>query len=96
MKVFEWDLDPPEAGRLHEALRTGSKFSEDPDDFHTATAGGFCCIAVSEYLRRFGTPRIDVSSRYFWPHKLAQHLWSQSPDRVRVYERGEAVKVYEP
>ena len=94
MKVFEWDLDPLESARLHEALHVGSRFSKDPDDFQTETSGGFCCIAVSEYLRRFAAPRIAVTSRYFWPHKLAQHLWSQAPDCVRVYEKGAPVRLY--
>ena len=94
MKVFEWSVSSDQAKSLRDALIAGSRPPAVPGAFQTATAGGFCCIAVSEFLQRFGGPSIVVPTRMFWPHNLADHLWSQSPDRVVVFEAGGAVVAY--
>jgi len=35
-----------------------------------------------------------VEKRYFWPHNLAEHLWTQSPDRVVIFYNHSPDRVY--
>ena len=93
MKVFEWDLTRHDAERLHTEILKGCN---NPGAFKTQTMGGFCNIAVCDYLQRFAKPRIDIPEKMIWPNSLAEHLWTQRPNRVLVFEANKSMLIYEP
>ncbi len=81
--VFEWDITPHHAARMQQALLRGAEGSGGR--LNTRRRPGFCGFAVSDFLRHFGPPRIDINWSYFWPDSLAKRLWTQHPDRVLRY-----------
>lgn len=94
MEVFQWSIIPDQARRLHTILLTRHD-PDDPAQLFEPDAGGLeCCKRVSEFLSRFADDRPAVSTRYFWPHKLGEHLWTQQPDRVIVYRKEGPNMVY--
>lgn len=94
MEVFEWSLDADQAHRLHTILLT----RHDPEDrmqvFEPDAGGLECCLRTCEFLDRFAEGKPAVPARYFWPHELGQHLWTQSPDRVMVYRKDGESMIY--
>ncbi len=85
MEVFQWSLSPEQANRLH-AILIDRQDPADPTQSFEPDAGGLqCCKKVCEYLIRFADNNPAVKDKMFWPHKLAEHLWTQSPDRVLIY-----------
>ncbi len=92
MKVFEWDLTRDDAERLHAELLNGR---DDAGEFKTQTMGGFCNVAVCDYLQRFAGQRVDMPGKMIWPNSLAEHLWTQRPNRVLVFEVKQPTVVYE-
>jgi hypothetical protein len=87
VEMFEWSLKADQARRLHAILLTHED-PRDPSQTFEPDAGGLqCSKRVSEFLSRFADGRPDVPDRYFWPHNLGEHLWTQSPDRVVVFRR---------
>ncbi len=95
MEVFQWSIQADQARRLHTILLT----RYDPDDpaqkFEPDAGGLECCKRVCEFLSRFADGKPAVPTRYFWPHKLGEHLWTQQPDRVMVFRNKGQDRVYE-
>jgi hypothetical protein len=94
MEVFQWTLDAEHAQRLHTILLSRHD-PADPSQVFEPDAGGLeCCKRVCEFLSRFAGDRPAVPVRYFWPHKLGEHLWTQQPDRVMVFRRDGESQAY--
>jgi hypothetical protein len=94
MEVFQWSLDTPQARRLH-AVLTDYQDPANPTETFEPDGGGLqCSKKVSEYLMRFAGDRPRVQTQWFWPHKLAERLWTQSPDHVWVFRRDGPAYVY--
>lgn len=88
--VFEWDLDPPQARAMRDALLDGAANGRSAEEFQTVRTPGLCVLAVCDFLRTYGPPHISPKlRRNFLPNTLALQLWRQDPDRVLRYE-GEA------
>lgn len=96
MAVFEFDLSRAEAVELYEALVAGADGRASERSFTTERLGGECALAVSDFLEQFQAERVPIGRRYFWPHDLADALWSCEPDRVHVFRRGERASTYHP
>jgi len=94
VEVFEWDLETEYAGKLYKILTQGTDENHPAGRFYTQSIGLMCSIAVSDFLNRFATELMDVPETFFWPHRLAQVLYTQSPDRVLVFRRREQPMVY--
>ncbi len=85
MEVFQWSLNTDQANRLH-AILLNYHDPNDPSQLFEPDAGGLqCSTRVSEFLMRFTNDRPNVPTKMFWPHKLAEHLWTQNPDSVTVF-----------
>ncbi len=95
MEVFEWDLETEVAHELYDVLFNGTDKNHPAGRFKTATMGGFCCVALSDFLHRFATKIMNVPKSYFFPHNLARVLYTQSPKRVLAFRRGKQV-IYVP
>ena len=87
MEVFEWDIRPQIGQRLRSVLEQGTDDSHPAGRFDNDYPGWFCCIAVSDFLRRFGQDVTPVDQKYFMPQDFAQYLWKQQPDRVHIFRR---------
>lgn len=96
VEVFEWELEQAHAHELHEVLIKGTDKNHPAGRFKTATMGGYCCIALSDFLRRFATKIMTVPKSYFLPHDLARVLYTQSPKRVLVFRRGKQLMYVPP
>lgn len=94
MEVFQWELDPGQANRLHALLLTGEDPTDPTQTFEPSGAALQCSNKVSEFLMRFADGRPFVPHKMFWPHDLGEHLWTQSPDRVMVFKRNGPAYVY--
>jgi hypothetical protein len=88
VEVFEWDLSLEHAHELYDVLSNGTNKSHPEGRFTTTTMGGFCCIALSDFLHRFATKTMTVPKSFFFPHNLARVLYTQSPKRVLAFRRG--------
>jgi hypothetical protein len=95
VEVFEWDLSDQEANRLYDILSHGNPRDGASGKFSTSTMGGFCAVALSDFLNRFGPAGISVPGKFFLPHNLARVLYARSPKRILVFQRG-AVRVVAP
>jgi hypothetical protein len=95
VEVFEWDLETEYAHELYDVLFNGTDRNHPAGRFKTATMGGFCCVALSDFLHRFATKIMTVPKSYFFPHNLARVLYTQSPKRVLAFRRGKQV-IYDP
>jgi hypothetical protein len=85
MEVFQWSLDADQARRLH-AVLIDHKDPDNPTQTFEPDGGGLqCSKKVSEFLSRFADGRPGVDQKYFWPHELGEHLWTQQPDSVMVF-----------
>ncbi len=96
VEVFEWDLPTEQAGELYDVLLNGTDKNHPAGKFSTATMGGFCCVALSDFLHRFAKKTMNVPKSYFFPHDLARVLYTQSPRRVLAFRRGKQVKFVPP
>ncbi|HVP80594.1 MAG TPA: hypothetical protein VMV04_22130 [Thermodesulfobacteriota bacterium] len=88
VEVFEWDLGLEHAHELYDVLINGTNKNHPAGKFTTTTMGGFCCVALSDFLHRFATNVMTVPRSYFFPHDLARVLYTQSPKRVLAFRRG--------
>ncbi len=88
VEVFEWDLGLEPAQELYDVLSSGTNKNHPAGKFKTATMGGLCCVALSDFLHRFATKIMTVPKSYFFPHDLARVLYTQSPKRVLAFRRG--------
>jgi len=88
VEVFEWDLELEHAHELYDVLSNGTNKNHPAGKFTTTTMGGFCCVALSDFLHRFATNVMTVPKSYFFPHDLARVLYTQSPKRVLAFRRG--------
>jgi len=94
MEVFQWSLAPDLAQRLR-AILLERQDPDDPGQTFEPDAGGLqCSKRVSEFLMRFADGRPVVDKKYFWPHELGEHLWTQQPDRVMVFRSNGDNHVY--
>jgi hypothetical protein len=58
--------------------------------------GGFCCVALSDFLHRFAGKIMTVPKSLFFPHDLARVLYTQSPKRVLAFRRGKQTQYLPP
>ncbi len=96
VELFEWDLSKLQSKRLEEVLLHGTADDHPAGSFSTWTVPMFCTMATSDFLRRFANPMIQLPERYFFPHNLAQALYTQSPSRVHVFTEDGKKSVYTP
>lgn len=95
VEVFEWDLTHEQARELYDVLLNGTDKNHPAGKFSTTTMGGFCCVALSDFLHRFAKKTMNVPKSFFFPHDLARVLYTQSPRRVFAFRRGKQ-NVYTP
>ena len=95
VEVFEWDLGLEYAHELYDVLSNGTDKNHPAGRFTTTTMGGFCCVALSDFLHRFAAKIMTVPKSYFFPHDLARVLYTQSPKRVLAFRRGKQL-IYVP
>lgn len=88
VKVFEWDISPTQADQLRLILLEGTDELHPSGSFSSLTWPFMCTVAVSDFLQRFTKPIIHISDWYFFPHHLAETLYQQTPDRVRIFYTG--------
>ncbi len=91
VEVFEWDLTLDQAHELYDILLNGTDQNHPAGKFSTTTMGGFCCVALSDFLHRFAKETMNVPKSFFFPHDLARVLYTQSPRRVLAFRRGKQV-----
>jgi len=91
VEVFEWDLKPEHANELYDVLDNGTDKNHPAGRFSTTTMGGFCCVALSDFLHRFATKTMTVPRSFFFPYNLARVLYTQSPKRILAFRRGKQV-----
>ncbi len=96
VEVFEWDLKLRHALEMYDVLLYGTGKDHPAGKFTTLTLGLFCSVALSDFLHRFAKETLDVPRTFFFPHDLARVLYTQSPNRVLVFRRGNVQKVYFP
>ncbi len=95
VEVFEWDLGLEHAHELYDILSNGTNKNYPAGKFKTATMGGRCSVALSDFLHRFANKIMTVPKSYFLPHDLARVLYTQSPKRVLAFRRGKQL-IYVP
>ena len=96
VEVFEWDLTIEQAQELYDVLDNGADQNHPAGKFSTTTMGGFCCVALSDFLHRFAKKTMNVPKSFFFPHDLARVLYTQSPRRVLAFRRGKQVMFVPP
>ena len=96
VEVFEWDLTIEHAYEMHDVLLKGTDKNHPAGRFTTPTMAGFCCIALSDFLHRFATKTLKVPKPFFFPHDLAQVLYTQSPKRVLAFRHGKQIMFVPP
>jgi hypothetical protein len=94
--VFEWDLPPEQTLTLQDILLHGTDDRHPAGEFRTWTFPPFCANATADFLRRFGSPTVEISDWYFWPHSLALALYAQPPSRVLVFVPDGPERIYVP
>jgi hypothetical protein len=95
VEVFEWDLTLEHAHELYDVLFNGTDKNHPAGRFTTTTMGGFCCVALSDFLHRFAGKTMTVPKSFFFPHDLARVLYTQSPKHVLAFRRGKQI-LYTP
>jgi hypothetical protein len=96
VEVFEWDLTLDQAHELYDVLLNGTDKNHPAGKFSTTTMGGFCCVALSDFLHRFAKKTMNVPKSFFFPHDLARVLYTQSPRRVLAFRHGKQVVFVPP
>ncbi|MFA7237098.1 MAG: hypothetical protein WC058_09555 [Phycisphaeraceae bacterium] len=95
-EIFQWDIPPDVALRLHNTLTSGNPLGTPGGAFTTSAVGLQCSLSISDFLRRFAPDILTIDDDYFYPFSLAQHLWTQHPHRVLVYRRDIPLMIYLP
>ena len=95
-EIFQWDLSPKIALRLHDVLNNGTPDDGPGGAFTTNAIGLQCAWSISGFLRRFAPEVLSINENYFYPYSLAQQLWNPHPDRVLVYRRDIPLMIYLP
>ncbi len=96
VEMFEWDLSESQSEKFENVLLHGTPEDHPAGSFSTWTVPMFCTMATSEFLQRFASPMIQLSERYFFPHNLAEALYTQSPARVHVFTLDGKASVHIP
>jgi len=91
VEVFEWDLTMEHAHEMYDVLLKGTDKNHPAGPFTTPTMGGFCSVALSDFLNRFAAKTMTVPKSFFFPHDLARVLYTQSPKRVLAFRRGKQI-----
>src|SRR4030042_6105256 len=91
VEVFEWDLTTEHAREMYDILLKGTDKNHPAGRFTTPTMGGFCSVALSDFLHRFAAKTMTVPKSFFFPHDLARVLYTQSPKRVFAFRRGKQI-----
>ncbi|MDT7040938.1 hypothetical protein [Candidatus Nitronereus thalassa] len=94
VEIFEWDLSAKQTESLREVLQKETDETHPQGEFHTETAPAFCSIAISDFLKRFAPPPIQLTDTYFFPHNLGEALLNQFPTRVRIFFPGQEEIVF--
>lgn len=94
MEVFEWSLSDRQAAEVIHLLLAGAGIIDERVPFQTKTSKPFCSIAISDFLRRLEEGPVQLSDSYLIPHRLAQALYAQGPDRVVIFRRGRESVAY--
>jgi len=94
MAVYEWDLSSQSAEALYGVLINGTDADHPAGYFHSDVASWYCCVAVSDFLMRFAKHELAVPRTWMLPLNLGKHLWTQSPDRVRIFRIEKQPKTY--
>ncbi len=96
VEVFEWDLRPETAQRLHRVLLDGSE-RNGPDRWDSNAVGTQCSVAISKYLRRFAREVTPIDRTCRLPTHLSRWIKENCPpDRVLAFRPGQAYHVYTP
>lgn len=96
VEVFEWNLTPEVAQRLHQILIDGSE-RNGPDQWDSNAMGTQCSVAISRYLQRFARDVTPIDRTYRLPTHLSRWIKAHCPpDRVLAFRPGEACYVYTP
>ncbi len=96
VKVFEWDISATQADQLRLILLEGTDELHPSGSFSSFTWPFMCTVAVSDFLERFTKPIIHISDWYFFPDRLAETLYQQTPDRVRIFTPDTDERTYSP
>ena len=96
VEVFEWDLTREDARELYDVLYNGTDKNHPAGRFKTATMGGLCCLALSDFLHRFAGKIMTVPKSFFLPYNLARVLYTQSPKRVLAFRRRKQMMYVSP
>lgn len=96
MLVFEWSLSANEAATMRRVLVNGNDKDAPGGAFDNATAGGWCCVNLSRFLKNFSPRHETLPRKWFWPHNLARQLWKHEPDRVWKLDRKQGLSIYTP
>ncbi len=96
VEVFEWDISPIQAEQLRLILLEGTDELHPSGSFSSFTWPFMCTVAVSDFLQRFTKPIIHISDWYFFPDHLAETLYQQTPDRVRIFTPETVERTFSP
>jgi hypothetical protein len=94
VEIFEWDLNPEEGARLYDVLWNGTGPDHPAGAFRSKSWGLMCGASVSDFLKRFAKPRINLTKKYHSPRDLAEALYTQSPDRIFSQKVGHSPKIF--
>lgn len=89
--VYEWELSRASAEAKYAALTPDSVPS---GTFNPDAGGGACCRALCRFLQLHAADEMTVPRIWTFPHKLGEHLWTQRPDRVIVFDREHGRRVF--
>lgn len=95
VSLFEWRLSPERAAYFAGILTGTAEAPQGQEAFDTTTIGLFCCRAVCEFLDRFARDEMSIPKYWFRPEHLAEHLWTQDPDRVGIFRDDGSIELLE-
>lgn len=92
MAVFEWDLPPSRVQELMQSLLDGSEGKNTPNAYDPNCRPADCAVTVCDFIQKRADDIVKLSWKWRYPHEIGEHLWSQNPARVLIYDRSRKIR----
>ena len=92
MAVFEWELPPQRVSELMQSLLDGAEGRNTPNAYDPNCHPADCAVTVCDFLQKRAAEVIQIPWKWRYPTEIGEHLWSQNPTRVLLYDRTRIIR----
>jgi len=95
MLVLEWIVPRESVEPMYEVLSQAWEGDGKSETFDSEVMGGFCGIAMANFVQKYGSDALPVNRSYINGHNMAHDLWRKlPPHRAFLFKRNGSTLQY--